>query len=63
MEEAIQEGSDGRGVAEQLPPVLDRAVRGDERRRAFITAHDDLQQILRRGLGELPHPQIVDDEQ
>jgi hypothetical protein len=33
MEQAIEEGVDGCGVAEELPPVLDGTVRGDERRR------------------------------
>jgi hypothetical protein len=31
VEEQVQEGGDGGGVAEELAPVLDRAVRGDER--------------------------------
>src|SRR4029453_13852034 len=40
VEQAIEEGGDGRGVAEQFPPVLDGTVRGDERRRSFVAAHD-----------------------
>jgi hypothetical protein len=29
VEQAIQEGGHGRGIAEELAPVLDGAVRGD----------------------------------
>ena len=63
VEQPIQEGGDGRGSAEKLAPVLDGAVRGDERRRPFIPAHDDLQEILGRGLRQFPHRQVVEDEQ
>ena len=40
--EAVEHGGDGCAVAEQFSPVLDRSVRGDQRARAFVTAHDDL---------------------
>jgi hypothetical protein len=63
MEQAVQEGGDRGGVAEQLPPVLARTVRGEQRRRPLIAAHDDLQEILGRGLGQLPHPEIVEDQE
>ncbi len=32
-------------------------------RRAFVAAHDDLEEVLGGGLGQLPHPEVVDDEQ
>ena len=63
VKQTIQEGGDGRSVAEQFPPVVHGTVRRDERRRALIPAHDDLQQILRGGLGQFPHAEVVDDEQ
>jgi hypothetical protein len=48
VQEAVEHGGDGRAVAEQFPPVLDRAVGGDQSARAFVTTHDDLQQLFCR---------------
>jgi hypothetical protein len=60
VEEPIEERGDSGGVAEQLAPVLDGAIRGDQRRGA---AHHDLQKALGRGRGESAHAEVVDDEQ
>ena len=43
MEEAIEHGGDGGVVAEELAPVFDGPIRRDERARAFIAAHDELE--------------------
>ena len=48
MEKAVQHGGDGGTIAEQFSPVLNRTVRRHERAHAFVTAHDDLQQLFRR---------------
>ncbi len=50
VEEPVEEGGDGGGVAEELAPVLDRTIRGEQRGGAFVAAHDDLEEILGRGL-------------
>jgi len=63
MEQAIEERGDGRGIAEELAPILHGPVRGDEGRGALIAAHDDLEEILTRGGRELTHAEVVDDEQ
>ena len=63
VEQAIEHRGDGGGVAEQLAPVLDGAVRGDERRGALVAAHDDLEEVLGRRWRELAHAEVVDDEQ
>ena len=62
MEQSIEEGGDGGSVAEQLAPVLDGTVRGDERRRPLVAPHDDLEQVLRGGRRELAHAEVVEDE-
>jgi len=62
VHEAIEEGRDGRCIAKELRPILQRSVGGDDRRRALITAHHDLQQILGCTAGELSHPKIVNNE-
>jgi hypothetical protein len=42
VEKAVEHSGDGRAVAEQFSPVLDRSVRRHQCARAFVTAHDDL---------------------
>ena len=51
------------GVPEELPPVLDRAVGGEDRGGPLVAAHDQLEQILGGGVGQLAHAEVVDDEQ
>jgi hypothetical protein len=63
VEEPIEERGDGGGVAEQLAPILDGAVRGDEGRGAFVAAHHDLQEVLGRGRWEFAHAEVVEDEE
>ncbi len=63
MEQSIEQRSDGRGVAEELAPVLAGAIRGDQRRSPFVAPHDDLQEILGRGVGQPFHPEIVDHQE
>src|SRR6266545_4909959 len=49
VEEPVEQRGDGRRVAEELAPVLDRAIRRDQSGGAFVAAHDDLEEILGRG--------------
>jgi len=62
MEKPIEQCGDGRGVAEQLAPIIDRSIRGQQRRGAFIASHDQLEQVFGGGVGELAHAEVVDDE-
>jgi len=63
MEEAVEDGGDGRGVVQMVAPAVDGPVLREERRGAFAAAHDDLQEVLGSGVRELPHAELVDDEQ
>src|SRR5437762_7873485 len=63
VEEAIEERADGGDVTEELAPVLDRPVRAEQRAHPLVAAHDQLEEILGRGGRELPHAQVVDDEE
>ena len=56
VEEPIQERGDGGRVAEELSPVLDWTIRSDQGGGSFVAPHDDLQQILGRGVGSLRVP-------
>ena len=42
VQEAVEEGGDRGGIAEQLAPVLHGAVRGQDRGRPLVAAHDDI---------------------
>lgn len=63
VEEAVEERGDGGGVAEQLAPVVDGPVGGEDRRGAFGAAHDPFEQILGGRGRRLAHVEIVDDAQ
>ena len=63
MEQPIEQRGDGRGVAEQLAPVVDGAVRCEQRRRALVAAHDQLEEVLGGGVRQLAHAEVVDDQQ
>jgi hypothetical protein len=56
MEEPVQHGGHGGGVAEELAPVVDGTVRGDQRRRPLVAPHHDLQEILGGRVGQLRMP-------
>ena len=63
MEEPVEQRRDGGGVTEELPPVVDRTIRGEHRRGPFVAPHDQLEEVLGRGVGQLAHAEVVDDEQ
>lgn len=63
MQQPIEERAGRRRVAQELAPLVDRPVRGEDRAAALVAAHDDLEQVLRGGLGQLPQAQVIDDEQ
>ena len=63
MEQSIKERGDGRRVAEELAPVVDGSVRRQQRRGAFVTPHDHFEQVFGGSVRELPHAEVVDDEQ
>ena len=63
MEESIEHGGDGSRVAEQLSPVVDRAVGSEDRAGPLVAAHDDFEQVFGGVSRELSHAEIVDDEQ
>src|SRR5271155_5524909 len=43
VQKSIEHGGDGGAIAQQLSPVLDGSVRGQQRAGSFVTAHDDFQ--------------------
>jgi hypothetical protein len=62
IQQPIEQRDGGGRVAEQRAPVLDEAIRGDQRRGGFIAAHHDLQGVLSRGRWEFTHAEAVEDE-
>ena len=63
MQQAVKHGADGGDIAQQFAPVLHRTIGGEQRAEAFVTAHDDFQQILSGGVREFAHAEVVDNEQ
>lgn len=63
VEEAVEHRGDRGVVADHLAPVFDRTIRGEDRARAFVAAHHELEEILRSGVGQLAHAEIIDDEE
>jgi hypothetical protein len=53
VEEPVEERTHGGDIAEELAPVLDRAIGREERADAFVPALDEFEEILGRGGGEL----------
>src|SRR5690606_25417565 len=63
VEQSVEEGAGGGVVAEDLAPVLDRAVGGEDGRGTLVAAHDDFEDVLAGGGGQLAHAEIVEDEE
>src|SRR5712692_4315799 len=63
MKEAIEHGGDGGAISQQFAPVVYGSVRGEQSTGALIASHDDLQQFLGGGEGQLAHTQIINDEE
>ena len=61
VEEPIEERGHGRGIAEELAPVVDGPVRGEERARPLVAPHDEFEQVLGGRGRELAHAEVVDD--
>ena len=63
MQKPVEQRGDRGGVAEQLSPLVDRPVGGEHRGGPLVAAHDQLEQVLGGGVGQLAHAEVVDDEQ
>ena len=63
MQQAIEERGDGGGVSEELAPIIDRTVRRQQRRRPFVAAHDQLEEVFGRRVRQLAHAEVIDDQQ
>src|SRR5512142_1645824 len=61
-EEAVEDGGGRRDIAEKGAPVLRGPVRGDDGRRVFVTAHEDLEQVLCGAGAQLLHAEVLDDQ-
>ena len=63
VQQSVEHGTDSGGVAQYLAPVLDRAIGRNQGTGAFVTPHDNLQQILGCGERKLSHAEVINDEQ
>lgn len=63
MQQAIEHRAGRGGVAEQFSPIVDGTVRSNQRARALVAPHHELEQILGRRRGEFAHAEIVEDQE
>ena len=63
MDEAVEDGVGDGGIGDDLVPVLDRHLAGDDGRAALMAIIDDLEQIAALLAGERGEPPIVEDEE
>ena len=63
VSEAIQQGAGESLRAEDLGPLVEGQVGGDQDRPSLVSLAEDLEEELRAGLGEWYEAQLVDDEQ
>ena len=63
MSEAVQQGAGESFRAEDLGPLVEGQVGGDQDRTSLVSLAEDLEEEFRAGLGEWDEAQLVDDEQ
>jgi len=63
MQEAIEDCSGGRHVAQELAPVFQRAVAGHDGRAVFVAADDHFQQVFAGAFRQRFESHVVDDDQ
>ena len=63
MKQTVDPSGNGCVVAEQLAPVFDWPIGGQDRGGSFVAAHDDFEQILGGGVRQFPHAEIIDNEE
>ncbi len=63
VDEAVEDGVGERRIADDLVPLLDRNLAGDQNRRALMAIFEDFEEIALLGLGELRQTPIIQDKQ
>ena len=64
VDEAVEEGIDDGGIGDDLVPVLDRHLAGDDGGSALVAIVDDFEEIATLLAGERGEPPVViEDEQ
>ena len=63
MDEAIEDGVGERRAADDLMPLLDRKLAGEDGRSALVTVLEDFEEIALLRLGEDRQTPIVEDQE
>ncbi len=63
MLEAVEERGDRGRVAEEFAPVIDGPIGRQDGGCALVAAHDELEQVFGARVRQLPHAEIIDDQQ
>jgi hypothetical protein len=63
VDEAVEDGVGGGGASDDLMPMLDRQLTGDDGRSALVAIVDDFEEITTLVAGERGETPVVEDEQ
>jgi putative ABC transport system permease protein len=63
MHQPIEQRCDDDDIAEEFRPVLDRPIRGDDRRALFVAAHEHIGELVAGARREFAEEQIIDHEE
>lgn len=63
VEDAVEDGGGGGLVAEELAPLVDGAVGGEDGGAQFVAPHDDFEEVFGGLLAEGSHAHVVEDEE
>jgi len=63
MQEAVDDGSGGGHVTEELAPFLEGSIAGHDGGAIFVAAHNDLQQVFAGVFGQLLESHVINDDE
>ena len=63
VDETVEDGVGDGGIGDDLVPVIDRHLAGDDGRSALMPVVDDLEQIATLFAGERSEAPVVEDEE
>ncbi len=63
VQEPVENGGGAGDIPDQLAPIFQRPIAGHDCGTRFVAAHDDLEQVFARPLGQLLHAHVIDHQQ
>ncbi len=63
VQQAVEERRDGGRIPQELAPIIDGTIRRQQRRRPFVAAHDQLEEVFSGRVRQFTHAEVIDDQQ